>query len=61
MSIRWEKFVTSTTSSTSGTINSQDWSPIPSLDNQLIASDLEHGTYRGIIDPGNTKIVAVEE
>ena len=55
MSIRWEKFITTTTSSTSGTINSQDWSPIPSLDNQLIAPNLENGTYRGIIDPGNTQ------
>ncbi len=52
MSISWEKVVTQTISTTSGTINTQEWTRIPSLDNQLIAPNLENGTYRAIIDPG---------
>ena len=53
MTVNWEKFTTSTVSTTSGTINTQEWTSVPSLDNNLSLTELENGTYRAIID-GNT-------
>ena len=50
MTVNWEKFTTSTVSTTSGTINTQEWRSVPSLDNNLSLSELENGTYRAIID-----------
>jgi hypothetical protein len=54
MSISWEKIITQTVSTTSGTVNTQEWVNIPTLDNQMIAPDLESGTYRALINPGAT-------
>ena len=50
MTVNWEKFTTTTVSTTSGTINTQEWTSVPSLDNNLSLSELENGTYRAIID-----------
>ena len=50
MTVNWEKFTTSTVSTTSGTINTQEWRSVPSLDNNLSLTELENGTYRAIID-----------
>ena len=55
MFISWEKVVTQTVSTTSGTIDTQEWISIPALDRLLIAPDLESGTYRAKIDPGATQ------
>ena len=49
MTVNWEKFTTTTVSTTSGTINTQEWRRVPSFDNNLSLSELENGTYRAII------------
>ena len=50
MTVNWEKFTTTTVSTTSGTVNTQEWRRVPSLDNNLSLTDLENGTYRAIIN-----------
>ena len=52
MFVSWEKIITQTISTTSGTINTQEWRNIPELDRKLLAPDLESGSYRAIINPG---------
>ena len=50
MTVQWEKFTSTTVSTTSGTINTQEWRHVPSLDNNINITDLENGTYRAVID-----------